>query len=108
MSNHRIETYIHSDSATANKGGAMVMVCAKTDFACATPQFIGFAKEVAKLAYGAGTAVWKEIIEIFPDLEATRLALESKAKPLGLGERIVVDRICLFLPDGSSTLETDL
>lgn len=87
----RIETYIHSDGTTQDKGGAMVEVTCQTDFVAKTPEFIAFAKKVAKMAYATSGNVaqyqqemakvtWKDIVELFPDLENDRLALSSEIK----------------------------
>ncbi len=53
MKNGRIETYLHSDNVTENKGGAIVCVSCSSDFAARTDQFIGYVKRVAKMAYAA-------------------------------------------------------
>lgn len=51
----RIESYIHSDSVTENKAGALVKVSAQTDFATKTEEFKTFSQKVAKLACGMQT-----------------------------------------------------
>lgn len=53
MRNGRIESYLHSDDVTENKGGAIVCVTIKSDFAARTKEFIGYTKRVAKMAYAA-------------------------------------------------------
>ena len=53
MKTGRVETYIHKDDVTENKGAAIVCVTCDSDFAAKTEEFIEFSKEVAKMAYGA-------------------------------------------------------
>jgi translation elongation factor EF-Ts len=50
----RIESYIHSDAITPNKGGCLLKVSCKTDFAAKTPEFIEFCKLVSRLLFAAG------------------------------------------------------
>lgn len=52
---YRIESYLHSDSFTQNKAGALVKVTAQTDFAVKTDVFIAFCKKVAQMACGFQT-----------------------------------------------------
>ena len=66
----RIETYIHSDSITQNKGGAIVKVECETDFAARTSEFVTFARRVAQYAYAADRESWNEITVAFPDIES--------------------------------------
>ena len=94
----RIETYLHSDSIAMNKGGCMVLVTAQTDFATRTPDFQNFSRQVAMLCYAEGSARWSAVVAMFPELEAQRMYLESKA---GLGEKIAVEGITIFKPDGT-------
>lgn len=54
MANGRIQSYLHSDRSTENKGGCMVRVECETDFAARTPEFIQFTQEVAQVAYAVG------------------------------------------------------
>ena len=81
----RIETYVHSDSTTENKGAVIVKVTTDTDFAARTDLFKTFTREVAKYAFGtlghtriffAGSDVWATIIAKFPELETQRVELE--------------------------------
>lgn len=86
----RIESYIHSDSQTANKGAAMILVTCETDFAARTPEFIAFVKIIAIRAYavsgnakainGIAKPTWKNIIEEYPDLAVVKKNLEKKIK----------------------------
>ena len=87
----RIEAYLHSDVTTSHKGGVLVRVTAQTDFAARTEVFIAFAHTVAKLAYAAQATTWDAVIAMFPDLEVTRLELQTS-----LREPIVVDAITLL------------
>ena len=89
--NGRIETYIHSDSITANKGGAMVKVTCDTDFAAKVAKFKDFCVSVARFAYAANSAVWDEITALFPDLEAERLVLAKELK-----EKITVEEVTIL------------
>lgn len=98
----RIETYVHSDSSTQNKGGAIVEVTCQTDFAAKTPEFAAFAKKVARMAYAASGAYaqeskdlaqvsWKDIVNLFPDLESEREALAKEIKEqIGLRQALIL------------------
>lgn len=76
----RIESYIHSDSLTASKGGCLVRVTCQTDFAARTGEFISFCRQAARHAFAAGADSWDETGRIFPDAEAARIALEASIK----------------------------
>lgn len=86
----RIETYVHSDSTTQNKGGALVDLACQTDFAAKTPEFVAFAKKVARMAYAASanttqvsevaTIRWDDIVNLFPEMETERAALSKEVK----------------------------
>lgn len=81
----RVGSYIHSDSVTPNKGGALVRVTCQTDFAARTDEFIAFVDYVAKRAYAATLADlksdgWPRIVEAFPEAEEKRVALEKSLK----------------------------
>lgn len=91
MHNGRIEVYLHSDSSTPQKGGALLRIIAQTDFAARTDMFIGFCRHAAQLAYASGAADWPAVIAVFPDIETKRCDLEAT-----LRERIVVDSILLL------------
>lgn len=54
MSVGRIESYLHSDKTTPNKGGVLVKVTSDTDFGAKTDGFIAFSQKVAKMAYAFG------------------------------------------------------
>jgi len=69
----RIEVYVHSDSATENKGACVLAVVAKSDFAARTEAFIGFAR---KAAAGA----WADVAAAFPEIEGERAALSAALK----------------------------
>lgn len=87
----RIEAYLHSDMSVPNKGGALVEVNCKTDFAARTSQFVTFAKDVAKHAFAAGADTWDDVIRLFPDLEDHRKEVADT-----IGERITVNRIVIM------------
>lgn len=76
----RIESYIHSDSVTQNKGAAVVKVECATDFAARTDGFKTFASKVAKLAYGANAETWPDVIAVFPDIETERESLAQSLR----------------------------
>lgn len=86
----RIETYIHSDSQTKNKGAATVQVTCQTDFAARTDVFASFVKKVAVMAYGVSSNVsqlndvayisWEDIIKDFPVLAEEKKAVEAEIK----------------------------
>lgn len=84
MTAGRIETYIHSDKSTENKGVAVVGVYCQTDFAAKTLEFISFCKSVAMFVYAASAldidCTWDAIAEEFPEIESTRRAVEAKLK----------------------------
>lgn len=91
MNRGRIETYTHSDTATSNKGGALVKVLSQTDFAARTEEFISFCRLVARLAYGAQAKTWNDITDAFPDIQVTRSNLEKQLK-----ETITVEEILIL------------
>jgi translation elongation factor EF-Ts len=76
----RIETYLHSDAITAQKGGALVKVSCQTDFASRTADFIGFAKQAARMAYAVGATSWSDVIAAFPDIEDDRTVLSKNLR----------------------------
>lgn len=80
MNGRRIESYIHSDNSTLNKGGCLIEVLSETDFASKTPQFITFAKNLAKYAYGIGTGNLAEIFTNFPHVGIQHQELEAMLK----------------------------
>lgn len=105
MSAGRIESYIHSDSITANKGGVLVRVTCQTDFAAKTDEFKAFSQKIARMAYafGVGAAeeghaslTWDEFREqaglASNDLEDERQALAQK-----LREKVEVQSIVVLL-----------
>jgi translation elongation factor EF-Ts len=76
----RIETYIHSDNITPNKGGVLIYVKCDTDFAARTPEFIEFSEMAAKRVYGADALSWEDTIAVFPDMEERRIELQKKIR----------------------------
>lgn len=88
----RIETYVHSDSVTPNKGGTMVKVSCQTDFAARTDEFIAFCKRVAKMCYASAETDWEKVIEVFPDLETERATLSQT-----LREKIAIEMFVTLL-----------
>lgn len=91
----RIETYLHSDTVTPNKGGAMVSVTAQTDFATKTPEFLNFCKQLAMLTYGMGNPYYEDVAKELPTLEALRKSLAELLK-----EKIEVESACIFDAEG--------
>jgi translation elongation factor EF-Ts len=87
----RIEAYLHSDSITPNKGGAMLRVLSQTDFAARTDEFIAFSAKAARFAFAAQADTWNDVVAAFPDLEVERVALAKT-----LRETIAVEGICLL------------
>lgn len=85
----RIETYVHSDSYTANKGGCLVKVMCKSDAAANTDEFAHFCKEVAKYAYGVGEET--NPFDVFPELADLKLKLEKLLK-----ENVSLERISIM------------
>jgi translation elongation factor EF-Ts len=88
----RIESYLHSDKSTPNKGGAMVKVLSDTDFGAKTPEFIEFSQLVAKRSFAAQAESWDEVKNAFPEVEDERILLEK-----ALREKIVVDKILILV-----------
>lgn len=89
--NGRIEAYIHSDTITKNKGGAIVKVTTDTDFAAKVDAFKDFCSKVAKMAYAANSSDWTEIVKLFPELEETRVSLAKELK-----EKITISDIAIL------------
>lgn len=87
----RIEAYLHSDSITPNKGGAMVKVTCDTDFAARTFEFQAFAQRVAKYAYASAAGTWLAIVAAYPEMADE---LESLRKTLG--ERVEVHTVVVM------------
>ena len=77
MYNGRIESYIHSDAITKNKGGTIVKIITQTDFAAKSDKIKYFTSQVAKFAYAANSEDWNSIITIYPELESDRITLED-------------------------------
>jgi translation elongation factor EF-Ts len=74
----RIEAYLHSDSSSQNKGGALVEVACETEFAAKTDVFVDFAKKVAKMVYAFGS--WKAAVQEMPELEDERKRVASEIR----------------------------
>ena len=104
MAAGRIETYIHSDNITPNKGGVLVKVSCQTDFAAKTDEFISFAKRIAKLAYAFGQGLewdestsWGELVKAVgytgeqgQTLETDRVGLSKLLRETVTIEEIVI------------------
>lgn len=88
----RIETYLHSDTITENKGGALVKVTCDTDFAAKTPQFRQFAAKAAKFVFAANATSWADVVAHFPELDEERAELAATLK-----EKIEVSEIAILL-----------
>lgn len=97
----RIETYMHSDNSTHHKGGSIIELTCQTDFLAKTPEFIAFAKKVAKMAYAvSATKVqrgrvaqieWKDIVSLFPEMETERDELAKTTKEqITFGEGVIL------------------
>jgi len=76
----RVEIYLHSDITTKNKGGCLVRVMCLSEPGSRTDEFINFCKQAAMLCYGSGARSWKSTIEMFPELETKRVALQDLLK----------------------------
>lgn len=87
----RIESYLHSDMTTPNKGGALVEVTCQTDFAAKTDAFIQFAKTVAKMAYGFNADEWDQLAALYTPLVEQKAAVEKE-----IGEEVRVRRVVLL------------
>ncbi len=109
----RIETYIHSDSVSSNKGGAIVKITCETDFLANTEVFAYFCKRVAKMAYGVsigkGSIIsWNDIIETFPalvhDLEVLQIDTKEKIElQTALVLKVVDDKEPKIVEDNTVT-----
>lgn len=86
----RIEYYIHSDSTTRNKGGALICVSSQSDFAARTNDFVTFCAMAAKFAYAADAATWDDVARLYPEAETARLDLETRLHEAVLIEKIVI------------------
>jgi hypothetical protein len=90
----RVEAYYsHSDSATQNKGGALVRVMCDSEAVSRTREFVRFAGTVAKYAYAASATCWFDIAQAYPDM-----VRELNDVRIVLGEDIHVD-IAQAYPD---------
>ena len=89
----RIETYIHSDSITQNKGGAMVKVVCDTDFAAKVAVFKSFCAAAAKYSFAADSTDWKKVIFVFPRVEEMRLTIQDELKEKVTVEEIVIMKL---------------
>mgnify|MGYP000859495044 CR=1 FL=1 len=90
----RIESYLHSDNSSSNKGGSLVFIETQTDFSAKTEEFIAFAKEVAKMVYASDKLTWKDVIEVFPHIEEKRLALEKEIKEKITVHDATIKKVC--------------
>jgi translation elongation factor EF-Ts len=82
----RIESYIHSDDVTENKGGCMVEVSCGTDKTARSEEFKEFVREVAKKGYAVSGATnayvitFSQIAELFPEVFKMKVKLEKNLK----------------------------
>jgi len=86
----RIETYIHSDSLTENKGGCIVEFRCSTDFCAKTQEFKDFCKKATLHIYAFGS--WAEAVNTMPELGDELNQLSEV-----LGETILVTKSHRFL-----------
>ena len=87
----RIDSYIHSDSSTKNKGGCLVKVSSETDFGARTSIFIEFCKQCAVLCFGSAQSDWDGLVGVFPDIADEKEALEAELK-----EKVVLEEVLLL------------
>jgi translation elongation factor EF-Ts len=88
----RIETYVHSDSTTPNKGGCLVEVSCVTDFAAKSPEFVQFCKNLARFCYGFHVFTWQQL-EGYPVDTPIREEYRRVVASLGDSERIYLRRV---------------
>ncbi len=81
----RIESYIHSDSVTPNKGGALVEVTCETDFCARSEEFVKFCKLVAKMVFAFDAKSFESLVEHYPEIENIKSEAEKT-----LGEKIIL------------------
>ncbi len=86
----RIETYVHSDSVTLNKGGCLIEVSCQTDFAAKEPEFVKFCKDLARWCYGLNLKKWEDIATIPMD---TGLTERKRSLEELLGEKVELVRV---------------
>jgi len=86
----RIETYIHSDAITQNKGGCLIEVSCQTDFAAKEPEFVKFCKDLARWCYGFSIEKWEDIAVIPMD---TGLPERKRSLEDLLGEEVKLIRV---------------
>jgi len=103
----RVDVYLHSDGVSENKGGAMVMVSAETDFSLHSSVLREFTKKVAMLAYAFNCTRWDALCEMAPELKEKHALLQSKEKHQGLAEKITIEKICIFHPSGEVNLGSE-
>lgn len=103
MSAGRIETYLHSDSTTPNKGGCMVEVCCSTDFAAKTDIFVEFCKFVVRRCFAFGIkdpAAFVETNELLLPVLQQKKELEEAIR-----EPVTIRRIAMWnLSDRPETI----
>jgi translation elongation factor EF-Ts len=87
----RIESYLHSDAITPNKGGSLVKITCDTDFAARTTEFYLFARSAAKFAYASSAKSWSDIVATYPEM----LEQLDKLRTV-LGERVEVTDVVVM------------
>lgn len=98
----RIETYLHSDLSSFNKGGCMVQISCETDFSAKTDEFIEFCKYVARMAYAVSTpdtyrVVWHQLVDIFPEVAERKKKLEETIKEMVSVHDAIIQRVDVHL-----------
>lgn len=87
MSAGRVGMYLHQNGL---KGGALVKVTTQTDFAARTDEVAEFCSFLAQRSYGAQSTSTGDLFEMFPEVEAALVELQSK-----IGEKVVIETILI-------------
>jgi translation elongation factor EF-Ts len=87
----RIETYVHSDLTTQNKGVGVVRVLTETDFAARDEQFKLFAARAAMIAFVVGAMSPDDLLS--GDAVEYGLAEQLASIRKYLGEDVVIDTV---------------
>jgi len=98
----RIESYIHSDGVTPNKGGAIVEVTCGTDFGAKSDEFIAFAKLVARMAFAFDCQTWDDLVNEHPMMAEKKVEVEK-----AIGEKVGLRRVARMTLTPDYVIEDD-
>lgn len=86
----RVETYVHSDEVTENKGACIVSVRCQSEAAARTAEFKKFCEKAAMRHYAAAV-VGVPVDEVFPEMAEDKADLEKALK-----EQIVITGVTVM------------